>query len=130
MILDVLGLGFIFLAVAGSLLVGQDSTIVSLRSTEVKPITDSNPGVMLDVRTQSEYQSGHVAGAVLLDFLSSSFRERVDSLDRTKSYYLYCRSGNRSLKAALVMREMGFMRIYNVTDGFSGMKAAGYPVSP
>jgi rhodanese-related sulfurtransferase len=130
MILDVLGLGFTFLAVAGSSLARQNSTIVSLRSTEIKPITDSNPGVILDVRTQGEYQSGHVAGAVLLNFLSSSFRERVDSLDRTKSYYLYCRSGNRSLKAALVMREMGFTRIYNVTDGFSGMKAAGYPVSP
>ncbi len=60
----------------------------------------SRPGVvLLDVRTPEEYSNGRVRGAKNINFLADDFEEQVNKLDRKKTYYLYCASGNRSGKA-------------------------------
>ncbi len=73
--------------------------------------------IILDVRTKEEFDEKHIAKAINLDLTSSSFEEEIDKLDRNKKYLVYCRSGNRSSMAELIMLKKGFNEVYSV-DGF------------
>lgn len=55
--------------------------------------------VLIDVRTPEEFVNGHVKGAKNLNFMNENFQQEVAKLDKSKRYYLYCASGNRSGKA-------------------------------
>lgn len=85
--------------------------------------------VVLDVRTPEEYRDGHLEGAVMIDFRSNGFREKVETLDRGKTYLVYCRTGNRSGSAISMMEEMGFRRIYHLVDGIKGWREKGFPTT-
>ncbi|MEY4400899.1 MAG: hypothetical protein RL072_764 [Actinomycetota bacterium] len=69
--------------------------------------------MIIDVRTPDEFAAGHLAGALLVDVKSDSFGDVIAKLDPSASYIIYCRSGNRSARAAERMREIG---ITNITD--------------
>ncbi len=88
---------------------------------------DSN-SVLLDVRTPSEYESGHLDNAVLMDVLAGDFEARIADLDTSKTFYVYCRSGNRSGQAADILRANGFTRVTNI-GGFGQLVNAGAPVA-
>ncbi|MGV8175273.1 MAG: rhodanese-like domain-containing protein [Methanothrix sp.] len=81
--------------------------------------------VILDVRTAGEYSSGHIAGAINIDYRSPSFEDQLSMLDRDVAILLYCRTGVRSLKALQIMKRMGFSEIYNLTEGLVGWKRDG-----
>ena len=87
---------------------------------------DSNIAV-LDVRTAKEFADGHVAGAVNIDVNQADFAQKIDQLDRSKTYIVYCRSGRRSSKAVGIMAAKGFKNLYNVSDGFVGWNKNGLP---
>ena len=76
--------------------------------------------VVLDVRTPAEFAGGHLPGAVNLDIQARDFLTRLGGLDRGKSYLVYCRSGNRSTKAAQAMERMEFPRVYHMREGMIG----------
>jgi phage shock protein E len=83
------------------------------------------PGIVVDVRTQEEYDEGHLAKADRhYDLLNGDFKAQLDSLDKDETYYLYCRSGNRSGQAAELMIENGFTDVYNI-GGFQDLVDAG-----
>lgn len=73
--------------------------------------------VLIDVRTEMEFDSGHLPEAKLMDMMSPSFKNSIEQLDREKSYYLYCRSGNRSYHAGRAMINKGFTKVYNLAGG-------------
>ncbi len=73
---------------------------------------------LIDVRTPKEYEEGHIENAFLIDFLSDNFKEKIQELDKEKPVYLYCRSGNRSGKAAKLLLELEFKEIYDLEGGF------------
>jgi rhodanese-related sulfurtransferase len=83
--------------------------------------------VLLDVRTQKEFEEERVQGAVEVDFLSKNFREEVAKLDRGKTYLVYCLTGNRSSQALRVMKEEGFRNVYHMDGGITRWKEAGLP---
>ena len=56
-------------------------------------------GIILDVRTQDEYNEGHIDNCVLIDWYSASFNKEVEKLDKTKPIYVYCHVGGRSSSA-------------------------------
>ena len=87
---------------------------------------DSNIAI-LDVRTAKEFADGHVAGAVNIDVNQTDFAQKIDQLDRSKTYIVYCRSGRRSSKAVGIMATKGFKNLYNVSDGFLGWNKNGLP---
>jgi len=88
---------------------------------EAKALIRENAGnrdfVVLDVRTPKEFAQGHLEGAVLVDYRSPGFREEMAGLDRSKTYLVYCRTGNRSDKALGIMRELGFRNYYHLGGG-------------
>ena len=85
---------------------------------------DANIAI-LDVRTAKEFADGHVAGAVNIDVNQADFAQKIDELDRSKTYIVYCRLGIRSRKAVGIMSAKGFKNLYNVSDGFAGWSKNG-----
>lgn len=73
--------------------------------------------VILDVRTEEEFLSGHIPGALSLDITGGNFSSTLEKLDKMKSYYVYCRSGARSASACYVMAKTGFQKVYNLEGG-------------
>ena len=86
---------------------------------------------VLDVRTPGEFSQGHLVGAANLDIMDDGFLENVErlGLDREAPVYLYCRSGNRSGKAARLLRENGYTRAYNV-GAFEELAREGAQAAP
>jgi rhodanese-related sulfurtransferase len=83
--------------------------------------------VLLDVRTQKEFDAERIEGAVIVDYNSPSFRDNIAKLDRGKSYLVYCRTGNRTNGAVKVMRELGFPNVSVLPGGITSWKEAGFP---
>lgn len=77
--------------------------------------------VILDVRTASEFGAGHLKGAIKMDLLSGEFTQKLDSLDTSKSYYVYCRSGNRSSAACKQLAKVGCEKVYNLIGGYGSV---------
>ena len=84
--------------------------------------------VILDVRTPEEFAQGHIQGSINIDVSSSDFVSQVSQLDKTKTYAVYCRSGNRSTVATAEMEKLGFTSLYNMTGGAIDWAAAGFPL--
>jgi rhodanese-related sulfurtransferase len=84
--------------------------------------------VILDVRTPQEYSEGHIAGAVNIDYYASDFKNRVDKLDKTNIYLIYCRTGIRSAAASKIISGLGFKNIYNMMGGITDWQTMGFPV--
>jgi Rhodanese-related sulfurtransferase len=64
--------------------------------------------MVIDVRTPEEFNDGHLEGAERIGIADSDFMQRVDQLDKSADYYIYCRSGNRAGQAINAMRDLGF----------------------
>lgn len=76
------------------------------------------PGaVLVDVRTPGEFSSGHIDGAININLEDSSFVSEIQKLDTSKTYFVYCRSGNRSQQAVSVMKSNGIENIYELKGG-------------
>lgn len=80
--------------------------------------------LVVDVRTPAEYASGHVAGSQNVDVNGGQFEAALDSVDRARPVYLYCRTGRRSAAAAETLTRMGFQTVVNA-GGFDDLAAAG-----
>lgn len=102
---------------------------VTLKPAAFDKLRHSNTNaVVLDVRTPEEYAAGHLYGAVLLNFRSPDFTNRLAQLDKTKTYLVHCAAGSRSAKACEKMHSLGFSRIVNLEGGLSAWQEAGKPV--
>jgi rhodanese-related sulfurtransferase len=89
----------------------------NLSGEEFKNLFEATPGaVLLDVRTKGEFQGGTIKGAKNIDLMSPSFRQEISKLDKNKSYFLFCRSGNRSGQACNMMAEQQY-KVYNLAGG-------------
>ncbi|MFA9190623.1 rhodanese-like domain-containing protein [Flavobacterium sp. FZUC8N2.13] len=74
--------------------------------------------VILDVRTGDECEDGIIANAINIDIhKGQDFISEIEKLDKSKNYYVYCRSGARSGKACEIMNELGFDNAYNLLGG-------------
>ncbi|WP_242929149.1 rhodanese-like domain-containing protein [Pontibacter vulgaris] len=71
---------------------------------------------LLDVRTAGEFASGTIPGAKNLDVTSPQFQQALQTLDKDKEYFVFCRSGNRSGSACDLMTAHGF-KAYNLSGG-------------
>ena len=96
----------------------QEETVVDtfqqISQEEAKTIMSTNQNaVVLDVRTQEEYDSGHIKGAVLLSvdaITEETAREVIPAKDT--QVLVYCRSGNRSVTASKALVQLGYTEVY------------------
>lgn len=81
-------------------------------------LENDNNAVILDVRTLEEVEQGIIPNAIHIDiYMGQGFVQELNKLDKTKNYYVYCRSGNRSRQACYIMDQMGFEKAYNLMGG-------------
>lgn len=88
---------------------------------EWKKLTEQDTNaVIIDVRTQEEVDEGIIPQALHHDiYESEQFMNEMGKLDKSKNYYIYCRSGGRSAQACMLLDQMGFETTYNLKGGFS-----------
>lgn len=89
----------------------------SLRGKEFKEAySKSKHPILIDVRTAAEFALGSINNSKNINVLSSDFNRQINTLDKGKDYFLFCRSGNRSGQACSIMAKQGF-NVYNLEDG-------------
>jgi len=111
----------------------QDSTrILTVSAKEAADLIDKHNGdsnfAILDIRTPGEFQSGHLQSAILIDFYSQTFVDRLRQLDKGKKFLIYCRTGNRSARSLEIFRKLQFQKVYHMTNGISTWYSEGFPV--
>lgn len=103
----------------------SNSAVTDLAATEFISQSQAAGVVVIDVRTPGEFSEGHLVAALNIDVQSSSFESEIALLDKSATYALYCRSGNRSGVAAEIMAEAGFTKILNAKVGFVDLVQSG-----
>ena len=108
----------LFLAVMMLTACGQDkennqgAVYVNITAEEAKQIMDSEEGyIILDVRTQEEYDQGHIPGAILISHEEIAEKAEDVLTDKNQLILVYCRSGRRSKIAAEALVELGYTNI-------------------
>lgn len=82
-------------------------------------LRDDDNAIILDVRTPEEFEDGYIPNSTNIDiYLGQEFIDEIEKLDKSKSYFVYCRSGNRSGQACAIMNSLGFDKAYNLEGGF------------
>lgn len=93
-----------------------------------KAVSSDNKAVIVDVRTAQEYYEGHIEGAILMDVSSSGFDDLINSADTSATYYIYCRSGNRSKVAFKKMQNRG-LKVFELEGGIMAWVKKDWPLS-
>lgn len=109
---------FLLLAVMLLTACGQDkekdqgAVYVNITAEEAKEIIDSEEGyIILDVRTQEEYDQGHIPGAIVISHEEITEKAEDVLTDKEQLILVYCRSGRRSKIAAEALVELGYTNI-------------------
>ena len=85
---------------------------MNITAGEAKQIMDSEEGyIILDVRTQEEYDEGHIPGAILIPNTEIEVRAEEELPDKDQLILVYCRSGRRSKLAAEILVELDYTNI-------------------
>ena len=119
----VLSLIFIF---SCELLNSPEINIIS--ESDFVEIQDSDY-TLIDVRTQDEFDLGHIDSAINLDFYSETFQNDILSLPKNETIVLYCRTNNRSRKTANILKENGFREISVLDGGITEWVKNGYDIN-
>ncbi|MFL2642909.1 MAG: rhodanese-like domain-containing protein [Flavobacteriales bacterium] len=95
----------------------NNESINQMNSDELIDFIELNDAVLVDVRTEDEYNSGYIESSLNIDYFSNEFSVNADKLDKTIPIILYCRSGKRSSMSANKISKLGFKEIYNLEGG-------------
>lgn len=106
-------------------------TDYQIKNVEPKELNSnlSKDITILDVRTPEEFKTGHIEGAININFYSKFFNKAVNKIDRKSSLYVYCKSGSRSEGAVKVLKRLGFKNIFNLKGGIQSWQSKGYNIS-
>ena len=95
----------------------NNESINQMNSDELMEFIELNDAILVDVRTEDEYNSGYIENSLNIDYFSNDFSVNADKLDKNTPIILYCRSGNRSSMSANKISKLGFKEIYNLEGG-------------
>jgi rhodanese-related sulfurtransferase len=125
---------FLALVVILALLIMNTARGKLLGFTELKPaeavrLINSAEPLLLDVREANEFDNGHINGARHISV--GELDERISELEdwRERDILIYCRSGQRSARAAAVLKRHGFTRLHKLDGGIMAWQSANLPVS-
>ncbi len=131
MVLALSALLVIGVALTGGCVLDETATIEDITPQEAFTLIQNNQNnpdfVIIDVRTQEKFVGEHIENAINIDFYSPTFQDELDSLDKNKTYLIYCRSGGRSRNALDTMGELNFREAYNILGGMIAWDAEELP---
>lgn len=112
-IAGLMALSFVFYAC-----IENSNKVVRLVSPEeMKTLIAIDEVQLVDVRTPEEFMECHLNSAKNINIYAPDFKQKIAQLDKEKPVYLYCRSGKRSAKAAKILQELGFKKVYDLDGG-------------
>ncbi len=120
---------FSFLLVVKFQTYGQNPSTIQVNSHEFAHLINNGGGVLLDVRTQREFQNSHIPDAGNLNYYAFDFRRRLLFLPKDQPIYLYCNTGYRSDRAADFLIRNGYERVYNLQHGIMEWDLYELPVA-
>ncbi|NQZ74520.1 MAG: rhodanese-like domain-containing protein [Ekhidna sp.] len=94
-----------------------------ITANEFAELKKAKNHVVLDVRSPGELAEGAIPGYKMINFFDFSFKSKISQLDKSKTYLVYCKSGNRSTRACKTMAKMGFENLYNLKGGIGAWNA-------
>ena len=97
----------------------QTPIIQEINKEEVHDLIQKSSINIIDLRTNKEFSQGSIKDSYNIDFQKREFIDNLNALDKEKEYIIYCRSGNRSEKASLIMKSIGFKIIYHYKKGYN-----------
>ncbi|WP_425389814.1 rhodanese-like domain-containing protein [Ekhidna sp.] len=89
----------------------------NIEVSEFEQLMSTPDHVVLDVRSPQELVEGSIPDHVMINMFEPSFMQKIEKLDKSKAYLVYCRSGNRSGQTCAMMSKMGFPKLYNLNGG-------------
>ena len=90
----------------------QEAAYMNITAEEAKQIMDTETGyIILDVRTQEEYDESHIPGAIVIPNTEIETRAEQELTDKGQMILVYCRSGRRSKQAAEILVTLGYTNI-------------------
>lgn len=95
---------------------------------DARKLIEEATTTIIDVRTPEEYGEAHLARAINIDISTPDFLEKIESLDKSHPYVVYCATGGRSARAVAEMEQREFTAVYNLMGGISGWIRGGLPV--
>ena len=103
----------------------KDESCQVLSLADFKKILAETPNPQLiDVRTPAEFSDGAIEGAKNIDFHGADFLKKMTTgLDKNQTVFVYCKSGGRSGKACQKLSESGFVKIYDLSGGYTAWSA-------
>lgn len=104
----------------------KEKGISLISADSLKVMLNGEHGILLDVRTPEEFAEGHLPGAINIDYKNEGFSAALDTLDKTKQYEVYCRSGHRSSESADMMSKKGFKKVYDLEGGILKWQEKGF----
>ena len=101
---------------------------LNISPNKLKEIIDKdNPiDILIDVRTLEEVNDLKIPNSINIDYYHNSFEKSLDSLDKNFNYFIYCRSGNRSMKTVNILKSKGFENAFNLQGGIITWKEEGF----
>ncbi|WP_298473450.1 rhodanese-like domain-containing protein [uncultured Maribacter sp.] len=79
---------------------------------------DTKNAILVDVRTPSEYNNGHIENAININWFDDNFAEQFNNINKEKTIYLYCKVGGRSAKAQAKLSSLGYTNVINLDGGY------------
>ena len=102
----------------------EEETIEMVTPDEAEKLSKMKDVKLLDVRTKEEFNEGHIANAQNLVY-DENFSEKIGKLDKEKPVIVYCKSGGRSEKCAQILKDSGFVKVYDIKGGITEWKFEG-----
>ncbi|MCB9032344.1 MAG: rhodanese-like domain-containing protein [Chitinophagales bacterium] len=80
-------------------------------------LEENNNAILVDVRTPAEIAENSIEGHIAINFMDPSFPQKILELDKDKTLFIYCRSGNRSGQACKFLSNKGYENLVNLKGG-------------
>ncbi|MDA8126219.1 MAG: rhodanese-like domain-containing protein [Deltaproteobacteria bacterium] len=93
-----------------------------------KWVSEAKDVVLIDVGSPGDFAEGHIPASISIP-LGASFEGKIKNLSKGKTYILICPTGRRSAKAASLMIEQGFEKVYNLKGGITDWLRKGLKVA-
>jgi len=106
----------------------QTSSIIKHLSAVEFNLAIQTPGVIVDVRTEKEFNAGHINKAVNISTNDPKIVNKLLALKKDEAIYLYCYSGARSRHVAIFLEKQGYTKIYNLRRGIIEWKQSKLPL--
>lgn len=104
---------------------GSSAAITSVSPDDFEQGIKNGGVQLLDVRTPQEFAAGHLPDAINIDVQDPDFEQKaLDTIKGSKTVYVYCRSGKRSMAAAHILAKDGY-KVVNLDGGILGWHASG-----